>query len=66
MRMCRQLEFINKDAKQTVTTVFVATESIPQVMQWYGAFCAGDNYYVLCDGLKLKIDCNGHITGELP
>lgn len=65
-RHARQLTFVNSDAKPKVTDIWVARESIPLVMAWYGSYCAGDRYQVLCDGLPVKKDHNGEIVGEIP
>lgn len=66
IRVARQIDFINSDATPKVTTVFVASESVASVMEWYGSYCADDRYQVLCDGLKLKKDQNGCLVGDLP
>lgn len=55
------LQFVNSDARPKIATVECSKESIPQIMQWYGAFFAGDRYYVTADGAKLKKDQNGEL-----
>lgn len=63
MRTVR-LEFINYDAgldKAEQTTIHC--QEFKQVMEWYGAFCAGDDYDVFIDGKPVQVDMNGCYVG---
>lgn len=53
-----KLEFINHDAT-THDAIHCTIDSIEPIMQWYGAFCAGDDYMVLFDGCEVAFDQNG-------
>lgn len=53
------LTFKNSEARPRVQQVKCDAASVPLIMQWYGAFFAGDEYEVRLDGLKIKIDRNG-------
>jgi len=55
------LVFVNSDAKPKVSTVLCARTSVPQIMAWYGAYYAGDRYYVQYDGKRLEKDHNGEL-----
>lgn len=59
------LAFVNRDATgedndeaQTVE-LRVDREAVPHIMEWYGAFCAGDDYDVLINGVKYETGING-------
>ena len=57
------LVFINADATPKNTSLLVNREAVPEVMSWYGAFCAGDRYMVAADGRDVPMDMNGEPTG---
>lgn len=57
-----ELKFTNSDATPKVATVRVDSASIAPVMQWYGAFYAGDRYTVHADGQRLRKDQNGELV----
>ena len=61
--MSHELKFVNSDATPKTQCVLVDAASIPSVMQWYGAFCAGDRYAVFIDGIKVAKDQNGELIG---
>ncbi len=42
-----------------VVQMKISREAVPDVMQWYGAFFAGDDYDVRLNGKKLKLGING-------
>lgn len=54
-----RLTFMNADATPKNTTVEVASEAVPNIMAWYGAFYAGDRYTVAADGRNVPMDQNG-------
>jgi hypothetical protein len=62
----RQLVFINADALPPMALVRADTESVEQILAWYGAYYAGDNYVASLDGVELALDHNGDLVGELP
>lgn len=39
--------------------------SCPSIMQWYGSHYAGDDYDVLIDGEKQRLDLNGELDQSL-
>ena len=53
------LEFYNPEAAPPVTRLEVSRASVEPIMQWYGAFCAGDEYAVTIDGVEVPQDLNG-------
>lgn len=57
-----ELKFTNSDATPKVSVVHCDEKSIQLVMQWYGAFYAGDRYSVHADGVKLEKDVNGELV----
>ncbi|SEN50961.1 hypothetical protein SAMN04489859_1008109 [Paracoccus alcaliphilus] len=64
--MIRTLVFSNADATPKNTTIRCDTASVPDIMAWYGAYCAGDRYTVALDGRNVRIDGNGEPVGDLP
>jgi hypothetical protein len=61
--MTHELKFVNSDATPKTQFALVSASSIPLVMQWYGAFFAGDRYAVFIDGRKVAKDQNGELIG---
>ena len=61
-----ELIFVNCDAKPKVQVIHCAKNSIPAIMQWYGAFYSGDRYSVKVDGAQVRKDANGELIGVLP
>lgn len=59
----RRLTFSNRDAKPKVVEIVCSTSSVPLIMEWYGAFCAGDRYFVTLDGKDVPMDMNGCPVG---
>jgi hypothetical protein len=47
-----------------VVQMEISREAVPHVMEWYGAFFAGDDYDVHMNGRKLRIGINGEF--EMP
>lgn len=45
-----------------VKNLHIAPEMVPDVVMWYNAFYAGDNYTVKIDGVKQKVDENGYLV----
>tara|TARA_R110000822_G_scaffold86011_2_gene200735 strand:+ start:2142 stop:2336 length:195 start_codon:yes stop_codon:yes gene_type:complete len=61
--MSHELKFVNADATPKTEIIHVDAEALPRVMEWYGAFHAGDWYDVFIDGLKVAKDQNGALIG---
>lgn len=57
-----ELKFVNSDARPKTTVLHVAPDSIASIMDWYGAYYAGDRYAVYADGVKLPKDQNGGLA----
>ena len=53
------LVFNNADATPKSTVLRINRDSVPHVMDWYGAFYAGDRYAVTMDGRNVRMDING-------
>jgi hypothetical protein len=62
------LRFTNIDAGSNgvpdVVTMRIDRGSVPHVMDWYGAFYAGDDYDVRLNGRKLKMGINGEFVAS--
>lgn len=56
-----ELKFTNSDARPKVETVHVSAASVAPIMDWYGAFYAGDRYRVTVDGKHVAKDRNGAV-----
>ena len=54
-----RLVFSNADATPKTTVLDVSAASVPDIMAWYGAYCAGDRYTVTVDGRNVPMDQNG-------
>lgn len=52
------LEFVNRTA-ETAHKISLAYGSINDVMAWYGAYFAGDDYTVTVNGTPVEMDQNG-------
>lgn len=55
------LTFTNSDATPKTVSFHVSDDGIPHVMAWYGAYFAGDRYYVAVDGERVQKDRNGEL-----
>lgn len=53
------LAFSNADAKPPNTVIKLDRKSVRNVMEWYGAFYAGDRYTATLDGQNIPMDRNG-------
>lgn len=53
------LVFNNSDATPKSTVLLIHQNSVAPVMDWYGAFYAGDRYTVTVDGRNVPMDQNG-------
>ena len=53
------LVFNNAEATPKSTVLRIHRDSVASVMDWYGAFCAGDRYTVAMDGRNVPMDING-------
>lgn len=62
----RILVFSNADATPKNQRIGCDTESVGEIMAWYGAYFAGDRYTVTLDGRNVRMDQNGRVVGELP
>ena len=63
MRMVK-LEFENRDAGPELSPtrwdcMHIDPDGAKLVMEWYGAFYAGDDYTVYYNGQKVEVDING-------
>ena len=45
-----------------VKNLHVSPDMVADVVMWYSAFYSGDNYTVRIDGVKQKLDENGHLV----
>lgn len=54
-----RLVFSNADATPKNVALDVALDAVPHIMDWYGAFFAGDRYTVTVDGRNVAMDING-------
>lgn len=52
------LKFINQEVDEP-QVIKCDRASIPMIMEWYGAFYAGDSYEVFANGRRLEKDKNG-------
>lgn len=59
--MIVELKFVNVDASPKTTALMVDEEAIAPIMDWYGAFYAGDRYAVYRDGERLNKGLNGEL-----
>jgi hypothetical protein len=57
-----ELQFINSDATPKTQTLVVSPEAVALIMDWYGAFYAGDRYIVKVDGKRVAQDHNGGLV----
>lgn len=56
------LEFVNREYEGGSCNVELALadrDSIAPIMEWYGAYCAGDDYSVYVNGAPVEMDMNG-------
>lgn len=44
-----------------VITIRVEKSAVKHIMNWYGAFCGGDDYDVLINGRKQRLGINGEL-----
>ena len=58
------LEFYNPEATPCVVRLNVSRASVAPIMEWYGAFCAGDEYAVMIDGEEVPQDINGEFLHD--
>lgn len=55
---------VDEDRPPEVVEMKISRDAVPHVMDWYGAFFAGDDYDVRLNGRKLRLGINGEL--ELP
>jgi hypothetical protein len=53
------LVFMNADATPKNISVRCSAESVAPIMDWYGAYWAGDRYTVAFNGRNIPMDING-------
>lgn len=63
--MTATLKIKNRLATPNETEFNVEEFAIPDIVNWYSAFYAGDPYSVFVNGTKQKLDHNGRIDGEV-
>ena len=54
-----KLVFMNADANLHNVSIDVHRDSVPHVMNWYGAYYAGDRYTVSFNGRNVPMGING-------
>lgn len=55
---------VGEDSQAPLVSAFVVGKNAAaDVVSWYGAYFAGDNYEVFVDGVKQRLDKNGQIEG---
>lgn len=57
------LTFDNRDYGDDGGTISIRVErsAVKHIMDWYGAFCGGDDYDVLINGRKQPLGINGEL-----
>lgn len=58
------LVLLNRTANH-IDDLVVSLCSVEQIVEWYSAFCAGDDYDVLVDNVLQDLDHNGQIKGNI-
>lgn len=58
------LVLLNRTANH-VDDLMVSLYSVEQIVEWYSAFYAGDDYDVLVDSVLQDLDHNGQIKGNI-
>ena len=58
------LVFSNPETNPKNQSVECTANSVPLIMQWYGAFHAGDFYMVTYKGHNVPMDNNGSMTNQ--
>lgn len=56
------LRFYNTDATPKLQEIECEWKSVPYIMEWYGAYFAGDNYTVSWNRMPLIKDMNGWLV----
>jgi hypothetical protein len=55
------LHFANRDATPQVVMLRVERSAASHIMNWYGAYFAGDDYDVFINGTKQDLGINGEL-----
>ena len=55
------LKFVNHDASPTVQEMRVDRDAVERIMDWYGAYYAGDDYEVYVNGRRQSLGINGEL-----
>lgn len=55
------LKFVNRDASPEVQEMRVERDAVQRIMDWYGAFYAGDDYDVYVNGRRQNLGINGEL-----
>jgi len=58
------LKFVNRDASPQVQEMRVERDAVQRIMDWYGAFYAGDDYDVYVNGRRQILGINGEMEPE--
>ena len=61
--MLVELRFDNPESELHSPTMSVERNACPAIMEWYGAYCAGDDYRVFINGEQARLGINGEIEG---
>lgn len=59
-RMIVNLRFENRTAEETIS-LRVDRKAVPKIMDWYGAYYAGDDYDVKVNGRIQELGINGEM-----
>ncbi len=63
--MIVELRFENPESETHSIGFHVERAACAAIMEWYGAFCAGDDYRVLINGQAIPLGINGELGGGL-
>jgi len=55
------LKFVNADARPQTQEMRVERDAVERIMDWYGAYCAGDDYAVYINGRLQRLGINGEL-----
>ena len=66
MTCTTRLRFLNEDATPKEVVLDVSKSAVAPIMEWYGAYFAGDTYRVFVDDTEVAKDQNGQLVGDLP
>ena len=58
-----ELRFDNPESDLYSVAIQVDRAACPIIMDWYGAYCAGDDYRVFINGEEIPLGVNGELEG---